>query len=152
MRLTRECEHQTLSFDLRSWKATQRGAFAQQVECVNTQLRAVIERIVQRDPAAVIVLQSDHGSAFRGQFARSDDLQWNADDIEERFRVLNAIRAPQRCQEHLATQRSLVNTYPLLFACLAHQPARVQPDRMFLVPYDNSPNFGRVIEIAPPAL
>jgi hypothetical protein len=36
----------------------------------------LLDKIVEKDPQAIVVLQSDHGTAFRGQFEKPFD-DWN---------------------------------------------------------------------------
>jgi hypothetical protein len=41
--------------------------------CVNTRAQALLQQIVQADAGALIILQSDHGTAFRDQFEKPPD-------------------------------------------------------------------------------
>jgi len=147
MRFDAQCRYRPVNMDLQGWSADAKQAFLDQLMCINTQLQAVIGRIVRNDPDAVVVLQSDHGPAFRGQFSGKSDLAWDAAQVEERFAVLNAIKAPKACRASLEGMRSLVDTFSNILACLSHQEPSSTPPRRFIVPYDNSARFGTVVEV-----
>jgi hypothetical protein len=61
---------------------------------VNTQAQVLLQKIIRADAGALIILQSDHGTAFRGQFEKPD-TDWSEADLRERFANLNALRLPE---------------------------------------------------------
>ena len=105
-----------------------------------------LRQIVRLDPGALIILQSDHGSAFRGQFKKSPS-DWSEADLHERFGALNAMRLPEPCRTLAAPDLTLVDTFPLVFACLTGGDfKRHSPPRFFVTPYDDSQDFGHLVE------
>jgi hypothetical protein len=147
MRFDADCRIRSATPDLKEWKPENRVAFVDQLKCVNHQLASVTDEILLRDPTAIVVLQSDHGSAFRGQFVPGADTSWNGSQIAERLGVLNAMRVPEACRASVQEMRSLVNTYAVVLACIHASKPVLAPDRYFNTPYDNSPNFGKVFEL-----
>ena len=109
------------------------------------QTLALLDDITQADPGAVIVLQSDHGTAFRGQFQKAPTA-WTDEDLHERFGALNAMRLPSLCRAMTTEDLTLVDTFPLVLACLSGTEFKPHHPRFFVTPYDNGPDFGRAIE------
>ena len=101
--------------------------YLDQLRCVNTRMQEAVDLILERDPGAIIVVQSDHGAG------KLQDRS-AAEAIEARYGILNAIRMPPPCLAHAYDNMSLVNTFRLLFACLAGGTPNYVPDRMFGMP------------------
>jgi len=64
------------------WNATEKAAFVDQLICVNNETVTLLDKVIERDPQAIVVLQSDHGTAFRGQFKKPFD-GWDLSDQKE---------------------------------------------------------------------
>lgn len=148
MRLRRDCSRRPSAPDLQAWNPAEKAAFIEQIECTNSQTIALIERIVSRDKNAIVLVQSDHGSAFRGQFSADSKkaAEWDDEDFRERFAVLNAMRLPQECRSRVTMDATLIETFGIVLSCIEGtefvRPAR----RFFVSPYDNNPEFGRAVE------
>lgn len=102
------------------WQATywrDPGAFAGTVACLNQRLTTAVDAIVDKDPHAIIAIQGDHGAAF-GEF---DWHEMSDRDLAQRMPVLSAIRLPTRCRDSVPDDLTPVNTFRLVFACLADQ-------------------------------
>ncbi|WP_454646511.1 sulfatase-like hydrolase/transferase [Bradyrhizobium liaoningense] len=147
IRFRADCSMRPAEPDLKTWSPSVKAAFVEQLRCVNAQAGALMRRIVHSDPRAIIILQSDHGSAFNGQFTKKV-TDWQDDDLRERFGVLNAIRLPASCNNSLAPDLTLVDTFPLVLACLTGEEFNRHTPKFFVTPYDNSPGFGQAIEYA----
>jgi hypothetical protein len=146
IRFRADCSFGAADPDLQGWRASARPAFIEQLQCVNTQARALLQEIVQADAGALIILQSDHGSAFRGQFEKRP-TDWSEVDLHERFANLNALRLPEPCRTLAAPDLTLVDTFPLVFACrTGSELKRHLPPRFFVTPYDDSQDFGHLVE------
>ena len=146
IRFRADCSFRAADPDLEKWNALARPAFIEQLECVNTQTKALLQEIVQADAGALIILQSDHGTAFRGQFEKRP-TDWSEADLHERFGALNALRLPAPCRALAAPDLALVDTFPLVFACLTGSHfTRHSPPRFFVTPYDESQDFGDLVE------
>ena len=146
IRFRADCSFRPADPDLEKWNALARPAFIEQLKCVNTQSQALLQEIVQADADALIILQSDHGTAFRGQFKKRP-TDWSEADLHERFGALNALRLPSLCRTLAAPDLTLVDTFPLVFACLTGSHfTRHSPPRFFVTPYDDSQDFGDLVE------
>ena len=145
IRFRADCSMRSAAPDLTVWDAKARPDFAEQLKCVNSQAEALMRRIDASDPDAIIILQSDHGTAFDGQFAKKSNA-WSDADLHERFGVLNAIRLPTSCNSTPSSDLTLIDTFPLVFACLTGRPFSRHAPRFFVTPYDNSAEFGQAVE------
>lgn len=147
IRFRADCSMRPAEPDLKAWSPNAKPAFVEQLRCVNAQADALMRKIILSDPSAIIILQSDHGSAFSGQFTKKA-TDWQDADLRERFGVLNAIRLPTSCNNSLAPDLTLVDTFPLVLACLTGEEFKRHTPRFFVTPYDDSPEFGQAIEYA----
>lgn len=148
MRFRADCSARPAEPDLQAWSPTARPAFIDQLRCTNAQTEILLRRIVRSDPGAIVILQSDHGTAFNGQFAKPP-MDWSDVDLHERFGVLNAMRLPAECRNNLRPDLTLVDTFPLVLSCLSGEGFQRHKPRFFVTPYDDSPDFGRVFEYTP---
>jgi len=146
IRFRDDCSFRAAEPDLKGWSASARPAFVEQLECVNKQTLTLLQELLQSDAGALIILQSDHGTAFRGQFEKPP-TDWLETDLHERFGVLNALRLPERCRSLASPDLTLVDTFPLVFSCLTSGPfTRHSPPRFFVTPSDDSRDFGHLVE------
>jgi Sulfatase len=147
IRFRADCSLRPAEPDLQVWSAKARPDFIEQLKCVNVQAETLMKRITSSDPPAVIILQSDHGTAFNGQFAKKP-ADWSDSDLQERFGVLNAIRLATPCRSNIMADLTLVDTFPLVLSCITGEEFKPHPPRFFVTPYDNSPDLGQAVEYA----
>jgi hypothetical protein len=147
IRFRADCSMRPAEPDLVTWSAKARPDFIEQLKCVNTQAEDLLRRIDQSDPNAIVILQSDHGTAFNGQFGKKMS-DWTDADLRERFGVLNAMRLPASCSRSIVADLTLVDTFPLVLSCLTGDEFKRHPGRFFVTPYDNSDEFGQAVEYA----
>ncbi|MBR0711454.1 sulfatase-like hydrolase/transferase [Bradyrhizobium liaoningense] len=145
IRFRSDCSFRPADPDLQRWIPEARPTFIEQLTCVNSQTLALLHDITQADPGALIILQSDHGTAFRGQF-KKPPTAWTDEDLHERFGALNAMRLPHPCRAMAADDLTLIDTFPLVLACLSGAEFKPHHPRFFVTPYDDSADFGRAIE------
>jgi hypothetical protein len=145
IRFRSDCSFRPAEPDLQGWNATARPAFIEQLECVNSQTLTLPQGVVQSDPGALIILQSDHGTAFNGQFEKPP-TGWLDRDLQERFGVLNALRLPETCRASAVSDLTLVDTFPLVLSCLTGGEFKRHSPRFFVTPYEDSKDFGHVAE------
>jgi hypothetical protein len=156
IRFRRDCSLRSADLDLQRWDADEKPAFLEQLACVNSEAINLIGKIVRSDPQAIVVVQSDHGTAFRGQFrplhdepeiqaGRGDALSrqmrkpydaWDALDVKERFGALNAMRMPAVCAEDTAGSVDLVNTFARVLSCISGHRLPDKVARLFVVSHD----------------
>jgi hypothetical protein len=132
IRFKRDCSVRAAAPDLLDWNANEKAAFIDQLICVNDETVTLLHKVVAKDPQAIIVLQSDHGTAFRGQFKKPFD-GWDLADRKERFGALNALRMPDVCSDDTQGTVDLVNTFARVLNCVSgsHLPDKVA--RRFVV-------------------
>jgi hypothetical protein len=156
IRFRRDCSLRPADMDLQRWDAREKPAFLEQLACVNREAIDLVGKIVDSDPQAIVVVQSDHGTAFRGQFqplhdepeiqaghgdAISSQLKkpydaWDALDVKERFGALNAMRMPAVCAEDTAGSVDLVNTFARVLSCISGHRLPDKAARLFVVSHD----------------
>ena len=149
MRFDASCDKRAFFPDLKTWKFEMKDDFIEQLKCVNTRIEETIERIIDRDENAVLVIQSDHGAAFQKQFV-TDPMDWTESQFFERFSVLDAIRMPQGCEEYLDGRLNLINTFPRVLNCLSKQKIPLLEDQNFISLYDNHQDFGKLFKSSYP--
>jgi hypothetical protein len=104
--------------------------YATDVQCFDRAFVDTVDQILARDPDAVIIMQSDHGSRFSFDWDMTYD-EWKPGNFRERFGAVNAIRLPEPCRGDDIEGQPLVNTYRLLFACLTGTEPELLPSRTF---------------------
>ncbi len=132
MRFRRDCSIRMVAPDLLDWDAAEKPAFLDQLVCVNGEAIDLVGKIVRSDPQAIIVLQSDHGTAFRGQFKKPFDA-WDALDVKERFGALNTIRMPAPCARDAEGSVDLVDTFSRVLNCISGSRLPDTASRQFVV-------------------
>ena len=145
IRFRADCSMRPAEPDLVAWSTKVRPDFIEQLKCVNVQAEALLRRINQSDPNAIVIVQSDHGTAFNGQFDKKV-TDWSDADLRERFGVLNAMRLPTSCRHSIVADLTLVDTFSLVLSCLTGSEFKRHPSRLFVTPYDNSAEFGQAVE------
>jgi hypothetical protein len=119
-------------------------AYRTQITCINDLMLEALDRILERDPSAVIILQSDHGSDFTFSW-KSDTDDLSPSQLTERYSVLNAIRLPDGCPVEIEGQ-PLVNTFRIVFACIEGKDPSLLDYRGFAQPLDD---VSDLVELAP---
>ena len=132
IRFKRDCSVRGAAPDLLDWNATEKAAFIDQLICVNNEATTLLDKVIERDPQAIVVLQSDHGTAFRGQFKKPFD-GWDAADLKERFGALNALRMPEVCSDNGRGSVDLVNTFARVLNCVSDGHLPDKAARQFVV-------------------
>jgi hypothetical protein len=115
---------------------------------VNRQMAELLDRIVAKDPDAIILIQGDHGTAFLMNW-KLPLKDWPAAGNAERLAPMNAIRLPERCATTLYPTMSLVNSFRAVFACLENRKPEFLPDISYISPDSDSREFGQVLRVDP---
>lgn len=113
--------------------AASKMAYAGTVTCINTKLKTLIARIVQRDRNALVVLTADHGSAFspQGQVETGAKALTGVEYVDERTAILSSWKLPEACRETLPDNLSLVNNFRLIFSCITGQRPNLLANKYF---------------------
>jgi hypothetical protein len=107
--------------------------YADAVRCLFQQLRGAVDRILSVDPDAVIVVQGDHGPRLGlDRDTRGEVLL----DGEMYFSAFSAMRLPGGCADTVPEDMTMVNTFRLVFACLAGEEPDLLEDRLFPIRRD----------------
>jgi len=119
------------------------GLYRTQVRCIDRLVTQAVDDVVQRDPTAIIVVQSDHGSDFVFRWDDPDAL--TPAQLTERYGVFNAMRLPERCGADIEGQ-PLVNTFAIVFGCIEGTTPQLLDYRAFAQPFDD---VGALVELTP---
>ncbi|MEQ1786474.1 MAG: hypothetical protein ABL966_05430 [Acidimicrobiales bacterium] len=106
-----------------------------QIRCLNGLVTEALDRIIERDPSAVVIVQSDHGSDLTvTRDLHPDD--WTPPQVTERYGVFNAMRLPAGCDADIEGQ-PLVNTFAIVFGCVEGTDPELRDYRGFTMPIDD---------------
>lgn len=120
--------------------------YANDVRCLNQIILESVDKILKKDPNAIIFMHGDHGTNFLDQF-QTPIAEWSQEQIQERFSIFNAYHLPEDCMSMLYSSISPVNNLRVLAACLSKTKPKLLPDRYFITSYEQNPNYGDVLEI-----
>jgi hypothetical protein len=140
IRFRRDCSTRAAAPDLLRWDPADKPAFLEQLICVNSEAIDLLGKIARSDPDAIIVVQSDHGTAFREQFKKPIDA-WDSLDLKERFGALNAIRMPAPCAQDAQGSVDLVNTFARVLNCISDGHLPDQASRQFVISHADMTSF-----------
>ena len=141
------CQQSLEKPNLTLWNKSGKPAYLNDLRCTNQQLIRVIDTILSRDPQAIIVVHSDHGTAYSVNWQGPID-QWSREAFEERFSILMALRLPADCRHTLYPSLSPVNIFRVTLACLEGRPPETLADVSYISPYEDAKEFGRVHKYA----
>ncbi|MFP9135987.1 sulfatase-like hydrolase/transferase [Devosia sp. XGJD_8] len=130
------------------WREVDKPRYVNDIQCTNRAMLQIVDRIIGADPSAIILLHSDHGSAFTIRQSLTFD-EWSQQQLDERLGVFAAFRLPDLCDEWLYSGISPVNFLRIVQACAAGaaQP-ELLPDRHFITSWTDrtSDEYGSVAE------
>lgn len=112
---------------------TREDNVVRQIENLNTRLLDLVDTILERDPDAVIVIQSDEGPHPRERTGPSFDWTTaSTETLEEKLRILSAIRLPGG--PDLPDDRTSVNTWRWVLNTTIGSDLPVLEDRIAVFP------------------
>ena len=92
-----------------SWNIKQQ--FLQQLQFANKKSMELVDKILENEKQSIIIIQSDHGSAFDVNLHDPTD-----DDVHQRLSNINAIYFPdEKPREILMNDQTNVNTFRIVF-------------------------------------
>lgn len=134
----------TASFHFQGGAWALREDYVQQLRYTNELLKSVIQNIIDRSSVPpIIVLQSDHGSAYT-QFLPGK--RNSSPSPHERMAILNAYLVPPKIREQLYPSISPVNSFRLILSALFNEDLALLPDRSYFSYYHNPYDFKDVTE------
>jgi hypothetical protein len=115
--------------------ADARARYVGQVQCIDREVLASIDALLERDPSLAVLVIADHGPDSRGQLMM-DPGEWSNEAVFERMAVLSAMRLPSDCSE-AGPARTTVNTVRRLVSCTLGLDLEPLPERHFFAPREN---------------
>lgn len=109
-----------------------RALYLDQTQCANIQMIELANRITKMDPDALILFTSDHG--WKTDYAKNlPQGEIDKRRLATAMRVANfmALRAPERCLDYFSEEFTLVESFPLLKACVLQQKPEPVSDKIF---------------------
>lgn|GEM_PF-7067890 len=118
----------------------QKEYYLDNLKCANIRLMTAVDRILEQDPDAVIIIQGDHGTGHKSKYQKfhMPVSEWTKEELMERHSAFNTLRLPEKCRELIYPTMTLVNTYRIVFACLEGRKPKLQPDKLYAGTYANS--------------
>jgi hypothetical protein len=116
------------------WEGSERALYATATRCLNADLLEAVDRILERDQDAVIVIQGDHGPAFDVPLTKSAN-DWSADEVRQRYGILSALRAGPRCTGRVSAPEVPVNTFRSILGCIVGRDLPLLPAKRFSMVY-----------------
>jgi hypothetical protein len=114
-----------------------RDRYVQDMGCINKKILDGVDAIIERDPDAIVIVMSDHGSKFIPDGAKPFG-EWRPEAIREELGILYAMRVPEGCEQSVRDTTNSVNTFRLVAACLAGVEPDLVDDRAFIWPHVGS--------------
>ncbi len=113
---------------------TDRELFREAALCVNRTVYDFVERIIDMDPDAIIIIHADHGSGFiaNEEYPGIGEYELPLEAIDERSETISLVRAPRVCSQWLRSDLGPINTARFLVGCLARTEPVYLPERLFL--------------------
>jgi hypothetical protein len=112
-----------------------REDYAASVTCLNRLMIEAIDRILEADPDALILVQGDHGPPHEIKMGDGDPHDWSARDIRRRLGVMSASRLPNDCA--MPADIHLVNTFRSVFDCLSEESVEPLAARNWIANYSD---------------
>jgi hypothetical protein len=109
--------------------------YVTQVRCVDALIQEAVDAIVERDPSAIVIIQSDHGSDIDFTWSAPPE-EWTPDQVRERYAAFHAIRLPSQCQGPV-DHSAIVNTFRIVLACLEGREPQLLEYRAFGQPLND---------------
>jgi hypothetical protein len=110
-RFTAECE------SIQVFQDISEALYLGQVQCIDKQIVLAVKRIIETDPEAIIVLQSDHGFWTHEQ-SDTPMLDWTERRKRITMSFLGAYRLPKKCQDLLPERMTQVNAFRIVLGCI----------------------------------
>ena len=114
-----------------NWTDVEKDSYLAALHCVNRKLMLLIDEIDRRDPGALVVIQSDHGSFTQAH----GHVAWDSLPAPLRDELtwpINFIRAPADCRHWLYDGIAQVNTMRFMIGCAMREPPHYLSDDSYI--------------------
>ena len=117
--------------------------YMRSVKCVNLKVRELIDTLKQKDPSAIIVIQSDHGpDTNEDWFPSNEGLTENI--VKSKVGIINVIKPPEKCKQWLLDDLGPINTTRFILGCLSRQEPAYLDEKTLIGFYENHIDFGLI--------
>jgi len=119
------------------------GDYIKQLKFLNAKLLSFVDQVQEQSQNPIIILQSDHGSAFLAE-------DWNEPSIgflNERGRIFNAILPSKSFEQSPSPSITAVNTFRVIFNQTFNEEYELLEDETFYSSYDNPYSFKNITDI-----
>lgn len=117
--------------------------YMRSVKCVNLKVRELIDTLNQKDPSAIIVIQSDHGpDTNEDWFPSNEGLTENI--VKSKVGIINVIKPPEKCKQWLLNDLGPINTTRFILGCLSQQEPAYLDEKTLIGFYENHVDFGLI--------
>jgi hypothetical protein len=123
-----------------------RQAYVEALKCVNSKVIELVDRILRGNPNAMIVIESDHGTAFTADWEQPIS-SWPDAFVRERSSFLNLIKAPDVCKPWLDRPLGQVNTARFVLSCAQGRAPEYLPQRTYLASYSKAPSNRGIVRL-----
>ena len=124
-----------------------KGQYLQSLACTFKKTLFSINKILELDSSAIIIIQGDHGPGFSYDFL-IDPKKNPSKSLIERFAIGNFIRLPSRCDSSMFNSMGNIETINLVFSCISNMNNMKIENRSFAGSYENNKEFfGKLIEV-----
>ncbi len=126
-----------------SWDMNEKKYYLNQIKFVNKKVKEFVDGILSESKKSIIILQSDHGSAFLGRnWEKPSDAF-----IQERGKIFNAVLLNANGQKSMYSKISSVNTFRVVFNAVFDDDFQLLSDSTFFSTYDQPYKFVNVTEL-----
>jgi hypothetical protein len=126
------CELQEVPLDFAAWG--EGPEYRDATTCLLARLEVAVDAILAADEDPVIVISGDHGPRLGLSGATEGEVLLEGEMFLSAF---TAIRLPAACADlDVPDDMTLVNTFRIVFACLADQPPDLLEDRLYPIRRD----------------
>ena len=111
-------------------------SYRRQLTYANSRMLSFVDRVLARDPNAIIILQADEGPFPARYQEESWDFKWRdatPEELEQKFGILFAMRVPDADLEAEGFHDAItpVNTFPILFNARFGTDLPLLPDEVW---------------------
>lgn len=122
--------------------------YSNSISCALKKTLYSIEKILEIDASAIIIVQSDHGPSFNYDWTKHPS-NINEQYLRERFAIFNSIKIPKKCNLYDLESLGQVETIKLIFNCISNNKEKINiKNKSFAGFYENNGNFyGKLYEV-----
>lgn len=118
------CRVREVELELGVWG--EGAEYGESVACLNRQITAAVEAILEQDDDPLIIIQGDHGPRFGIDRTEEDDILYGTDMF---FSIFSAVRLPSACADiEVPDDLTPVNNFRIAFACLRGEQPELLPN------------------------